>query len=70
MSGITEWTCGACGGVHGWVCPYFGGPGRFNPPPYSRAEGERRCAADRAAKVGAFVHLRRTPAKCGKDRED
>jgi hypothetical protein len=58
MGGITEWLCGACGGRHGWVCPYFGGPGRYNPPPCSEAEGKRRRDRDKAAKIGAFIHLR------------
>lgn len=54
-----QWQCGACGGVHDWVCPYFGGPGRFNPPPMRREEGERQRDADRKAKVGAFFYLRK-----------
>jgi hypothetical protein len=57
-AGIGPWTCGACGGVHGWVCPYFGGPGRYNPPPMSEAEAQKRVAEDRKAKQGAFFHLR------------
>jgi hypothetical protein len=55
---MDQWQCGACGGIHGWECPYFGGPGRFNPPPCSREEGERQRAADLAAMVGPFRHLR------------
>lgn len=27
-SGISQWLCGGCGQVHGWICPYFGHPGK------------------------------------------
>jgi hypothetical protein len=57
-AGIGPWTCGACGGIHGWVCPYFGGPGRYNPPPYPEKEAQRRRDDDFKNKRGAFRHLR------------
>lgn len=68
MSGITSWKCGACGGIHGWVCPYFGGPGKYNPPPCSREEGERRRVRDKAGKIGPFSYLR-TDALAGREGE-
>jgi hypothetical protein len=55
MSGIQQWLCGACGGVHGWSCPYFGGPGRYNPPPMSKEDGQKERNADKKAKRGPFA---------------
>lgn len=60
---VDSWSCGACGGIHGWVCPYFGGPGKYNPPPCSQVEGERRRQRDFNNKVGPFSHLRNTTSE-------
>lgn len=56
---IPRFSCGGCGGIHSWDCPYFGHPGNhINMSPEEIAAAEAKINQDRAAKKWPFKHLK------------